>query len=63
MPKLRLNNWPPVFSSLADTMNVLPSYFRPCILVKRLRPIQVDTPVLIRALPTINMQGLSSNVS
>ena len=61
MPKLRLNNWPPVFSSLADTMNVLPSYFRPCILVKRLRP--VDKPVLIRALPTINMQGLSSNAS
>ena len=63
MPKLRLNDWPPVFSSLADTMNVLPSYFRPCILVKRLRPIQVGKPVSIRALPTINMRGLSSNVS
>ena len=63
MPKLRLNNWPPVFSSLADTMNVLPSFFRPCILLKRRRPIQLDKPVLIRALRTINMQGLYSNVS
>ena len=63
MPKLRLNNWPPVFSSLADTMNVLPSHFRPCILLKRLRPIQVDKTCLVSCATHHKYAGLSSNVS